>query len=113
MVNKSNTAPTVSPLSPTTSMVVSSTEQLTFSWTRAFTDCSSVHYNILASNCGSCPTTINHTNVTCTDAPTNGGVCIFAIQTVICGGVLEIQTSLIIIISELQWHMHLMVCNGT
>ncbi|MCG8621319.1 MAG: hypothetical protein MJE68_04850, partial [Proteobacteria bacterium] len=36
------------------------------------------------SNCGSCPTTTNHTNVTCTDRPTDGSVCAFAIQPVVC-----------------------------
>ena len=60
--------------------------KITFSWT---TDCgtSKLNYDILASNCGSCPTTTNHTNVTCTDVPTNNSVCIFNIQTVVCGNV--------------------------
>ena len=48
--------------------------------------CPAIHYNILASNCGSCPTTINDTTVTCTDVPTTGSTsCNFAIQTVVCG----------------------------
>ena len=38
--------------------------QLTFQWNSVAPDCSTVHYNILASICGSCPTTTNHTNVT-------------------------------------------------
>ena len=60
--------------------------QLTFSWSRVSTDCvAMIHYNILASNCGSCPNTTNHTSVTCTDVPTNGTTCMFAIQTVFCG----------------------------
>ena len=43
-------------------------------------------YNILASNCGSCPTTTNHTNVTCTDIPTNynDSTCTLAVETVVC-----------------------------
>ena len=41
-------------------------------------------YDILASNCGSCPNTTNHTSVTCTDIPTNGSTCTLAIQTVVC-----------------------------
>ena len=45
-------------------------------------------YNIAASNCGSCPTTTNHTTVTCTDVPIiDGGMCMFAVQTVVCGGI--------------------------
>ena len=59
--------------------------KLTFSWS---TGCGAkLHYNILASNCGSCPTTTNHTNVTCTNVPTNNSVCIFSIQTVVCGNI--------------------------
>ena len=41
-------------------------------------------YDILASNCGSCPNTTNHTSVTCTDIPINGSTCTLAIQTVVC-----------------------------
>ena len=41
-------------------------------------------YNILPSNCGSCPTTTNHTTITCIDVPTDDGVCMFAVQTVVC-----------------------------
>ena len=64
--------------------------QLTFAWSRVLPDCSAIHYNIKASNCGSCPTTTNHvhTNVTCNDVPTNGSVCTFAVQTVLCGNVI-------------------------
>ena len=59
--------------------------KLTFSWS---TDCGAmVRYNILASNCGSCPTTTNHTNVTCTNVQTNGSLCMFAVQTVACGNI--------------------------
>ena len=63
------------------------TRQLTFNLYSAAPDCPSLHYNILASNCGSCPTTTNHTNVTCTDVPTDGSECIFAVQTVVCGNI--------------------------
>ena len=49
--------------------------------------CSATHYNIVASNCGSCPTTTNHTIVTCTDTPTDGNMCTFAVQTVVCGNI--------------------------
>ena len=56
-----------------------------FSWSAAASECSAVHYNILASNCGSCPTTTNHTTITCTDVPTDGSTCVFAVQTVVCG----------------------------
>ena len=58
--------------------------KLSFSWS---TDCYSgamLHYNILASNCGSCPTTTNHTTAACTNVPTNGNSCTFALETVVC-----------------------------
>ena len=58
--------------------------QLIFQWNSVATDCAAVHYNILASNCGSCPTTTNHTNVTCTDVPADNNECNFIIQSVIC-----------------------------
>ena len=61
------------------------TRQLTFKWSPVAPDCPAIHYNILTSNCGSCPTTTNHTNVTCTDIPTDGSTCTLAVQTVSCG----------------------------
>ena len=61
-----------------------SLQELTFSWSPVAPDCPAIHYNILASNCGSCPSTTNHTTVTCTDVPTDGTVCTFAVQTVVC-----------------------------
>lgn len=71
--------------------------QLTFQWSSIAPDCSTVDYNIDASNCGSCPNTTNHTIVTCIDVPTNGDVCTFAISVVVCksnitnlGGVINI-----------------------
>ena len=45
---------------------------VSFAWSPVAPDCPAIHYNILASsNCGSCPTTTNHTNATCTDVPTD------------------------------------------
>ena len=63
---------------------------LTFNWNQAAisSGCSAIHYNINASNCGSCPTTTSHISVTCTDVPTDDGVCIFAVQVVVCGNIL-------------------------
>ena len=58
-----------------------------FSWSPVTSDCLVLHYNILTSNCGSCPTTTTDTTVTCTDVPTNGSMCTFAVQTVVCGDI--------------------------
>ena len=53
-----------------------------------------IHYNIMASNCGSCPTTTNHTTVTCSDLPTEQNTfCTFALQTVICGNITGILSN--------------------
>ena len=61
--------------------------RVSFAWSPVGSDCSAIHYNILASNCGSCPTTTKHTNVTCTDIPTDGSTCVFAVRTVVCGNI--------------------------
>ena len=79
----------IAPSAPPETLYMSNADfvsrKLTFSWS---TDCPAMlHYNILASNCGSCPTTTNHTNVTCTNVPTNNSVCVFTIQTVVCGNI--------------------------
>ena len=65
--------------------------QLQFSWDPVASDCPNIHYNILASNCGSCSTT---TNVTCTDIPTQkNSFCVFALQTVVCGDITGISSN--------------------
>ena len=58
---------------------------LTFLWNILVLGCHSVIYNVKSSNCGSCPATTQYTNVTCTDVPTDGSTCTFAVQTVVCG----------------------------
>ena len=81
------------PLPPPDRMYLSNADLnsrvLTFEWSPVTPDCSAIHYNILASNCGSCPTTTNHTTVTYTDVPTNGNSCTFALQTVVCGHIVH------------------------
>ena len=63
-----------------------SSRRLTFSWSPVAPNCPAIHYNILASSCGSCPTTTNHTTVTCTDVPIEQKtLCTFTLQTVVCG----------------------------
>ena len=58
-----------------------------FTWNVHSSGCPALHYNIMTSNCGSCPTTTNHTNATCTDVPTDGSLCTFSVQTVVCGSI--------------------------
>ena len=61
-----------------------SLKQISFSWSPVVPDCPAIHYNILATNCGSCPTSTNHTTVTCTDIPYDNSIilCNFVVQTV-------------------------------
>ena len=67
------------------STVHKSIREVTFSWSPVTYKCPIISYNILSSNCGSCPTTTNHTNVTCTDVRTVTTTCQFAVQSVVCG----------------------------
>ena len=62
-------------------------KKLTFNWSPVGPNCLGIHYNILSSNSGSCPTTTTNTTVTCTDVPTDGTVCTFTVQTVVCGNI--------------------------
>ena len=60
---------------------------VTFKWTPVTSECFTSSYSILTSNCGSCPTTTAHTAVTCASLPSDGSLCTFAIQTVVCGNI--------------------------
>ena len=79
------------PLPPPSRLYISAVDfgsrELTFTWSPVAQGCP-LHYNILSSNCGSCPTTTNTTIVTCTDVPTDGSVCTFALQTVVCSNII-------------------------
>ena len=70
-------------------------KQLTARWSPVALTCPSLYYNILSSNCGSCPTTTTNTTVTCTDVPTNGSTCTFAVQTVVCGDIVGNTSTLV------------------
>ena len=80
-----------------------SSRELRFNWSPvAPAECPTVQYNILASNCGNCPTTTNHTTVTCIDIPMNGSVCKFSVETVVCGNVVGNESDPVIIRSALE-----------
>ena len=70
-----------------TSAVNLDLSELTFVWSPVAPDCPAIHYNILTSNCGSCPTATNHTNVTCSSVPTNASTCTITVQTISCGNI--------------------------
>ena len=73
--------------------------EFTFNWSPVTPDCNALHYNILSSNCGSCPITTTNTTGTCTDAPTNGSMCTFAVETSVCGAVVGNTSDTITIIT--------------
>ena len=53
---------------------------LFFTWSQAVSHCSPLRYFITTSNCGSCPNTTTHNNISCTNAPTDGSMCNITIQ---------------------------------
>ena len=78
----------VPPKAPSLTFADLGLRQITFTWSPVVPECPVIHYNILALNCGSCPTTTNHTTVTCTDVPTDGSVCTFSTKSVVCGSII-------------------------
>ena len=64
--------------------------QLTFTWSPVVPDCPAIHYNILASKLKLWQLPhyhqFNTTTATCTNVPTNGSVCMFAVQSVVYPG---------------------------
>lgn len=46
-------------------LVAATPEQLTFRWNPVAPYCAAIHYNILAHNCGICPSTTPHNTVVC------------------------------------------------
>ena len=68
------------------------TNHLTFTWndsvnlqqTHIFSDTNSIVYNIIASNCGTCPNSTTSLSATCVDFVADGSVCSFALQAVVC-----------------------------
>ena len=89
MIQPSETIPYAGPIPPPSNLHISIADfvlrEITFEWTPFAPFCPTIHYNILSSNCGSCPTTTTNTTVTCTDVPTDGSMCTFAVQTEVCG----------------------------
>ena len=77
--------PFLPPQEVTINLINLGSRQLIFSWNVVAPDCPAIHYNILTSNCGTCPTTTNHTNAICTDVPIDQDIfCTFVLQTVVC-----------------------------
>ena len=75
---------TVSYLPPSNVQLDSATpEQLTFTWNPVVPNCAAIHYNILAHNCGICPSTTTHNMAVCHGIDTFGNLtCSFIVQNV-------------------------------
>ena len=58
--------------------------KVVFNWSNFVTNCFNLHYSILSSNCGNCPTTSDTNMITCTDVPMNGSVCRLHVQALFC-----------------------------
>lgn len=71
--------------------VIAKSAYLQFTWNPTAVECptSFFYYSIMASSCGSCPLTTTSTNVTCSNVPANGGLCVLSIRTEPCGGTSE------------------------
>ena len=65
--------------------------QLTFQWSPVQSSCPSLRYLITSSDCGSCPNVTNNVTAVCSLsgvlAEHQTQVCEFAIQTVVCTGI--------------------------
>ena len=68
-------------------------KQMIFTWndseiiqqTHSFSDFNSIVYNIIVSNCGTCPNSTTSLSATCVYFIADGSVCSFALQAVVCG----------------------------
>lgn len=58
---------------------------LTFAWDPLLSNCSTLNYTIMTTNCGRCLPPASHTSTVCTDVPTSGNPCIFIVRTDVCG----------------------------
>ena len=67
-------------------------KKATFAWNSISPQCPAIHYNISAKHCGNCPTTTNHTNITCTDVPMlepeSKILCTLTVQIIVCTNII-------------------------
>ncbi len=62
-------------------LVNAAPDQLTFSWDPVAPNCAAIHYNILAQDCGICPSTTQHNTVVCHDMQVGQNLtCSFVVQ---------------------------------
>ena len=82
----------IEPFPPPTDveLVGNNVSHLTFSWNEVASNCPSIQYQIVASNCGACPNTTLINEATCTGSYTQlltSQQCSFAVVTVVCDNI--------------------------
>lgn len=108
----------IEPLPPPDHIYVGDITQtsLTFNWSRVQRNrspqdncCSETVYNIIASNCGSCPNSTTSTTATCRNVTTDGSVCSFAVQTTLCGNIFGQRSNEVTVLLKCKFCMTIMV----
>ena len=85
---------------------------LIFHWNQLTSDlqwagsgsCSSFVYNIIASNCGSCPNSTSSSFTTCINMTINGSTCLFAVETKVCGNIVGHTNNTISVFLDGRYH---------
>ena len=73
-------------------------KEFTFSWSPVAPNCPAIYYNILASNCGSCHTTTNHTNVSGSIIGNTSDTCIIPTSSLAAALVIVIMISITVVV---------------
>ena len=82
------------PLQPPTNVLLANatSRQLTFTWNPVISSCPATKYNIIATNCGICPSSSRLASIICLNPqpqPNAGVTCTFSVRTETCEGVLS------------------------
>ena len=62
-----------------------SSRQLNFGWSLIDGNCPGIVYHINATQCGQCPSSTNETFISCIAENTNDDICLFTVQSEVCG----------------------------
>ena len=88
-------------------------KELTFHWSPVAPECPTITYNTIASNCGKCPSFTNNNTIICTDVPTNGSMCTFAIRIVFCRGTTgNLSNTIQVILNQDSGNYSQYMCTG-
>ena len=69
-----------------------------FAWNKITSaQCFSIQYIITTVNCGVCPNITTNTNITCVQFGVSNRMCMFAVQTEICGQLVGPRSNYVIV----------------